>query len=74
MNSTPKKFEYLQTILSCKYILSADPNKWEADGILLTKLNDLGNEGWELVSISLMVKFNNKEMYAAIFKRERIIS
>jgi hypothetical protein len=69
-----KKFEYLETVIPVKWELQ-DPvsKKFKPEKLLVTKLDQLGQEGWELVHIREHPIFADQFLYTAIFKREKII-
>lgn len=67
-----KKFEYRETTLVITWESHPTiPNTWKADGILETKLNLWGQDGWEVVYLkgSGMIT-SAKAFYHVVFKRE----
>jgi hypothetical protein len=68
-----KKFEYLEKVITVEWKLQqAQPPQWDAAKLLVTQLDELGEEGWDLVHIEEHPVLPGRSFYTTIFKREKI--
>lgn len=71
------RWEYMTTLIVVAWeyeiVPTIDNNfvgRWKVEGLLFTKLNEYGAQGWELVSSKENRVLNDRSIYDVIFKRK----